>query len=76
MAKAAIFVGAFDQAGNVGHRDASVFGKINDTYERVQRGEWISSRLWLGGGEFAKERGFSSIRIPHQSDIGDRPQLK
>lgn len=74
--KTAILVSAFDQTGDISHGHAPVFGELDDAYERVQGCEWIGRRLGLGGGELAKERGLSSIRIPHQPDIGNRPQLK
>ena len=76
VTEAAIFVGTLDQTGDVRHGGATVFRKVNDTDQWMQRGERIGRRLGLRGREFAEECGFSCVRISHQADVGNRPELK
>lgn len=75
MAKAAIFMRAFDQAGNVCHRGAAEIRQINHTDKRMQCREWIGGRFRLGGRNGAQKRGFAGVGVSHEPDIGNRSKL-
>ena len=53
MAEAAVFMRAFDQAGNVGDGAAAEAGKLDDADDRLQSGERIGGDFRFCGGEFS-----------------------
>jgi len=55
MAETAIFMGPFDETGNIGHRGAAIFRKIDHADQRVKRCEGIRRCLGFCGREFSEE---------------------
>src|SRR5205823_7311220 len=70
------FVSAFDQARNVRDRYPPILGELNNSDYRMQSCKRIRRNFWPGGGNCAKQRRFSGIRITDQPGIGDRSQLE
>ena len=50
VAKTTVFMGALDQARDVGHGGAVVFRQINHSHKRMQCRKGISRCFWLRGG--------------------------
>lgn len=42
-------------------------------YHGRERGEGIHGHLGLGAGDAAQQSRLAGVRVPHQSDVGDRP---
>ena len=71
VAEADAFMGAFDQARNVGeHEFAAV--DVNHAELRMQRGERIVGDLRLGGADGGEKRRFAGIRQANDAGIGDQ----
>src|SRR5206468_9099810 len=75
VTKTNIAVRAFDQAGNIGNRDAAIIIQFNYTNARAQSGEGISRDLRMRGGDLTKQGRLAGIRVTDERRIRDRAQL-
>ena len=66
----------FDQSGDVGHRRAFEFSKIDDADHGVQRGKGIGRDLWVGGGNLAQQSRFPGIGIPDQTRVRNAAEFQ
>ena len=69
-------MGAFDQAGDVGHHKSPVTGKLHDAQVGVQRSEGISGHLRMGAADLIEEGRLAGVGPADQADVGDQLQLK
>ena len=78
-AKAGAEVGAFDQAGHVGHGERALVGCVADLDHAevgLESGEGVVGDLRLGGGEARDEGGLADVGKADQADVGEEAELK
>src|SRR5579862_4342572 len=73
VAEADAFMGAFDQAWNVGEHEFAA-ADVDHAELRMQCGERVIGDLRLGGADGGKKRRFAGIRQADNAGIGDQLQ--
>ena len=84
VAQAGTGTRALDQARNVGDRRAARLlirgvedvAQVQDAEVGLERGERIVGDLGPGRGQRGKQRGLARVGKPHQTYVGDQPQLQ
>ena len=71
VAEPAVFARAFDQAGNVGEKDAGVIVVFDDAHARIFRRERIGRAFRPRVRERAGQRRFSRVGEADEPDVGD-----
>ena len=71
VTEAGAFVGAFDQAGDVGYDELLGVAEADDAELGVERGEGVVGDLGAGGGDDGEEGALASVREADEADIGD-----
>ena len=66
----------FDQAGDVGHDEASMRFDRHDAEVRDERRERVVGDLGAGLADLADERGLARVRLAEQADVGQHAQLQ
>ncbi len=69
-------LGAFDQAGDVGHDHSPVGVQFHDAKLRVERGERIIGHLGPGGGDGSQQRALAGVGHADEADVGDELQFQ
>ena len=75
VAEAVAFVGAFDEAGDVGDDKGLVIVGADHAEVGDERGEGIVGDLRLRGADDGDQRRLAGIRKSDQADVGDQLQL-
>ena len=76
IAKARPLTGAFDQARDICHDEASLIVQIHHAEDRIQRREMVGCHFRLRSGYLADERGFPYTGKTQKSDISQHLQLE
>ena len=74
-AEAVSFVGALDQAREVGH-DVGVVANLDDAEHRLQCREGVVGDLRLGAGDGREQGGLAGVGQADEPDIGDEFELE
>src|SRR6185437_13045799 len=74
--ESAPFVGALDDARNVGDDERAPVAQLYDAQVGAERGEGIVGNLRAGGRNHGKERGLARVRLPDEADVGDELELE
>src|SRR5437867_319521 len=67
---------SLDQAGDIGDHEAAEIVELHHSELRLERGERIVGYLRTRGREPGDERGFPSVGVSDQADIGQQLQLQ
>src|SRR6185437_2805933 len=70
------FVGALDDARNIGDDERAPVAQLYDAQVGAERGEGIVSDLRAGGRNHGKERGLARVRLADEADVGDELELE
>jgi hypothetical protein len=75
-AEADVFMGSFDEAGDVGDGDALVAFVFDDADHGMQGGETIGGDFGFGGAEFAQQGAFAGVGEADEAGVGDLPEFE
>ncbi len=76
MTESAVFVRPFDQPRDVRDGAAAETRKLDDSDDRLERGERVGRHLRLRGGEFSQQRGFAGVGETDEAGIRDAAQFQ
>ena len=76
VAEAGAFMGALDQAGDVGEDEFLGGGQADDAELGVQGGEGVVGDFGSGGGDDGQEGGFAGVGQADEAGVGDQLQAQ
>ena len=70
------FMGAFDDAGDVGHHEGAVVIIADDAQVGFQRGKRVIRDFGFGRCDGGQQRGFAGVGEAHEADVGQHFQFQ